>query len=183
MAAKLAGVDIATLGAAGAVPSGFTKATAIEGGARVLLALGLPSSYNIFAKPTPATAAAPTPTDPLSALLAKMGANASTDALTLFNNIITSTPKSTVAADGTTSVTFDSTATAAFTTFKTALDTAAASLPTPITTTASKLAPTASEMTAATTALTAAVNATTFPTHRVHALVRPLPLRCTGSER
>ena len=161
MAAKLAGVDISTLGSAGAVPAGFTKATAIEGGARVLLALGLPSSYNIFAKPTPATAAAPTPTDPLSALLAKMAANSSSNALTLFNDIISSTPKATVGTDGTTTVTFDSTATAAFTAFKTAVDTAAASLPTPITTTASKLAPSSTELTAAKDALTAAVAATT----------------------
>ena len=165
MAAKLAGVDTDTLGTAGAVPAGFTKNTALEGGARVLLALGLPSTYNIFAKPTPATKAVPTPADPLSNILASMGKNTtSASALELFSTMITNTPKASVGTDGTTSLSAAQVTsfTTAFTAFKAAFDTAAASAG--ITPAAAQLNPSTATLATAVTALDAAVKATTTTT-------------------
>ena len=74
MAAKLAGLSSSSVGS-GTLSTPVTADSIFGAVAKTNLALGLPANTNILAAPVPATAAAPTPTDPLGKLLAVMAKN------------------------------------------------------------------------------------------------------------
>ena len=162
MAARLSGIDTDKLGTAGAVPAGLTADNITEGGARLLLALGLPADFNIFAVPTVIKSASDIAgADANARLIALIGQSAgSGGALAYFNNLIAKTPKATIGTDGKLAVAAGTWA-ADFAAFKTASDNAAARIG--VTTKASNFAPSATELTAAVAALKTAVTAGTPP--------------------
>lgn len=160
MAAKLAGVDTATLGSGTFVAQTLTAASIQDAGARTLLLLGLPPTFKLFAAPVPATLANPVPTDTYGGLLARLGATAATgsSALALFDSFVAAVPKSTVSTAGAiTAGAIAGTDLATLTTASTAVATAAAAHtaanPTLAIATVTPVAnPTASQVTAAVTA-------------------------------
>lgn len=165
IAAKLAGINPATLGTSTFVAPGKLDAdTILEGAVRTLLLLGLPADFNIFAAPTPATNST-APTDVYGQLLFNLGKNTTaSSAFELFFNsttgIFAQIPVATVAADGTITVSFTDAQKAALTTFNAAVKAAA---PSGITVSAPNFAPTPLELTAAKATLKAAVAAGTAP--------------------
>lgn len=168
MAAKLAGVDTATLGSGTFVAQTLTVASIENAGARVLLLLGLPPAFKLFAAPVPATLANPVPKDSYGGLLARIAvASTGSSALAIFDSFVAAVPKSTVSTAGViTPVEIAGTSLATLTTASTSVATAAAAHsvanPTLAITTVTPIAnPTASQVTAAVTAgqVTAAVTA------------------------
>ena len=177
MAAKLAGVDTATLGSGTFVAQTLTAASIQDAGARTLLLLGLPPTFKLFAAPVPATSANPVPTDTYGGLLARLGATAATgsSALALFDSFVAAVPKSTVSTAGViTPVEIATTALATLTTASTSVATAAAAHtaanPTLAITTVTPVAnPTASQVTAAVTAAGKLAQTITWSTTRTKA--------------
>jgi len=162
MALKLAGVNVSSLGSSSYTAPTLTAADINKAGARVLLALGLPTDFNLFAAPTAATTTTD-PTDLYGALLAQMSKNAGADPLTYFNNLIRDTP---IVPAGTT----DMTTVTGYAAFVTAslrarndIDTIKGNLPVAIEIGESNAAPNSSDLTAATNALGASVSSGTPP--------------------
>jgi hypothetical protein len=102
MAAKMSGIDTAALGTSSFVaPAAVSSATLAEGASRTLLALGLPAGINIYAVPTPPSAANPVPTnDIVGAMLARISMASGQDANTYFQTLINATPVSAVSSSG-----------------------------------------------------------------------------------
>ena len=159
MAAKLAGVDIAALGSSTFVAQTLTAASIQDAGARVLLLLGLPPTFKLFAAPVPATLANPVPTDSYGGLLARIAvASTGSSALAIFDSFVAAVPKSTVSTAGViTAGAIAGTDLATLTTASTSVATAAAAHtvanPTLAITTVTPVAnPTADQVTAAVSA-------------------------------
>lgn len=163
MSAKLSGVDIATLGSPSAAPAGLKSDTVLEGAVRLLLALGLPTDFNIFSTPTVLTSISQvSSSDANTGLIANLGANTTAlSSLDLFSNIIASTPKGSVSSNGQISVTFSASQIQAFTSFKTDVDRSAVMLG--VSTSASNFAPTSNSLASAKTALSSPIQSGTTP--------------------
>jgi hypothetical protein len=180
MAAKLTGIDISSLGKAGAAPAGLKSDTAVEGAARLLLALGLPSDFNIFATPALIKSNADlSQSDAYSGLIGMLGSKtAATSSLALFSEIIASTPVAAVAANGTATVAFTDAQKAAVITFSSQVSNAAITFG--VFTSVPNFGPTSTELTVSKVAFKAAV-AGTAPAPSV-AVASPLkPASSTGT--
>lgn len=163
MAAKLSGIDISSLGRTGAAPSGLKSDTAIEGAARLLLALGLPSNFNIFSPPTVVKSIPDIAlSDGNTALVGFLGANTTaSSSLVLYSEAIDNTPLATVTSDGKTTVTFNLAQQTALTVFASTVSRMATNIG--FTTSAPNFAPTAATITAPVAALKTAIPAGTVP--------------------
>ena len=152
MAAKLAGLDPSTSNVI------VTPAMATDGAARTVLALGLPTSFNITAAPQAAKSLTTLPTDVYGLLLAEMAKKATTNALDQAKDLVNAASTGSVnsSSKGLTE------ATAALTAAAAVVNTAKGAGS--IATVAPKTSPTQNDVSAAVTAQNTVIAANTTPT-------------------
>jgi len=151
MAAKLAGLDPSTSNVI------VTPAMATDGAARTVLALGLPTSFNITAAPQAAKSLTTLPTDVYGLLLAEMAKKATTNALDQAKDLVNAASTGSV-----TSTTGLTNATKALTDAAAVVNTAKGAGS--IATVAPKISPTQNDVSAAVTAQNTVIAANTPPT-------------------
>ena len=100
IAARLAGVNTATLGTSTFIAQTLTAESILEAEARTLLLLGLPANFNLFEAPVAASSTDRFPTGLYGYVLTSWGASAAVSALAMFEDMVSCVPVSAVSATG-----------------------------------------------------------------------------------